>query len=111
MRVLAIVDRFAPIKFARLIEKRISVAAFDQRIVRTGEAHIDDLCAVRRRVIECLQDHERRALPAVRRHRESADRQNPRCRSAAHQPRVRHDRAGDAGAVDVRTFLAAERIE
>ena len=34
-----------------------------------------------------------------------------RRRRASHQPRMRHDRAGDAGAVDMRAFLAAERIE
>src|SRR3981189_2055945 len=36
--------------------------AFDQRILRTGEAHIDDLRAVRRCVIQSLQDHVRGAF-------------------------------------------------
>ena len=39
--------------------------AFNQGILRTGEAHIDDLCAVRRCVIQSLQDHERRAFRAA----------------------------------------------
>ena len=42
---------------------------------------------------------------------EGADRQQPRLRRAAHQPGMRDDRAGNAGAVDMRAFVAAERIE
>ena len=32
-------------------------------------------------------------------------------RRAAHQPRMRGDRTGNTGAVDVRAFLAAERVK
>ena len=42
---------------------------------------------------------------------ERADRQQPRLRRASHQLGMRDDRAGNAGAVDMRTFLAAERVE
>ena len=42
---------------------------------------------------------------------ERADRQKPCLRRTSHQLGMRHDRAGNAGAVDMRAFLAAERVE
>ena len=81
-------------------------------ILRTGKAHIDDLRAVRRRVIESLQDHKRSAFRAVL-HALPKARIAKICAAGA-LPINRacdDDRAGDAGAVDMRTFLAAERIE
>ena len=66
---------------------------------------------MRRGVVQCLQNDKRRAFRAILRRAERPDRQDPCRRCASHQPRVRHDRARDAGAVDMRAFLAAERVE
>ena len=63
------------------------------------------------RIVEALENDIGRAFRRARRTAERPDRQQPRLRRAPDQPRMRHDRAGDAGAVDMRTFLAAERVE
>ena len=63
-------------------------------------------------VVQSLEDDDRRCFPRrCAAGAERADRQKPGLRRASHQPGMRHDRAGNAGAVDMRTFLAAERIE
>ena len=66
---------------------------------------------MRRREIQTLDDHEGGAFRPVRRSAEGADRQKPCRRRAAHQPRMRNDRAGNAGAVNMRAFPAAQRVE
>ena len=79
----------------------------ERRIVRPGEAHVDDPGAVLDRVIEAADDLDRvrvRLAGAA----EGADRDDLGVRRDAQQLSVRHDRSGHAGAVRVRRRVAPQ---
>ena len=82
---------------------RVAHRELDHRIVRAGEAHIDDACAFVDRPFDAGDDLPRgrfRRLP--RRGAEGVHRQDVRVRRDAEELAVRHDRAGHAGAVRMR---------
>src|SRR5579863_4775931 len=63
------------------------------------------------RKIETPEDHKGGTFSAFAGSAKGADRQNMRLRRTSHQPNMRDDRTGNAGAVSMRPFLAAKRIE
>ena len=91
--------------------RRCGDPPLDQRIFRAGKAHVDNLRTMLGRIVQSSQDHIGGALGAFGSCAECADRQQPRLRRATHQPGMGDDRTGNAGAVNMRTFAAAERVE
>ena len=100
-------------QFASFPAAGFRAVAFDSRghgESRTGSTGhsldnlADDLRTVLGGVVQRAQDDVGRALGTARGAAEGADRDDARLGRAAHQPGMRHDRSGNAGAVDVRAF-------
>ena len=85
--------------------------AFERRIARAGEAHVDDAHAVVDGVFDALEDVEGRAFGAGRLAGEGADRKQVRAGRNAQELAVRGDGAGHAGAMRMRRLVGTGGIE
>jgi hypothetical protein len=88
-----------------------ALSARERRIPRSGEAHIDDASPLLYRPVDALEDVERGAFGGRRGGGEGVHSEQPRGRRSPEQPLVRGNRACHAGAVRVRIFRRANRVE